>query len=283
MTATATAAWVCPADGTPVAAELFDMWCSACETDVLAVEAARPAPIGWGHYKAICRYFTSRGVVNRAERMRRLSELAGRPVGDYWELAAAEAPGVVAALREWAVGNALSHRARNGRCAGRSRVPGRQAHVLQGRPVRVPLPYVGHCGGGGLRRIPLQRRAGLSRGGPLATVTPLRTRQPLERRTPVKPVSGKRGREIRVRRAVIKALYPERPLCTFPWCLDWADDVHEPRFRSRLGSATDPANFRPLCREHHDWTHDHPDEAAGIGLAVHSWEPSGEQSGGDAA
>ena len=98
--------WVCVKDGTPVAGDRYDMYCPTCGDKTIAVEAAepRPDPIRPGQYRAICSYFTSRGEVNRARRMRRLSQLTGRPIGDYWELTAEEAAMVAAELKEWAHG-----------------------------------------------------------------------------------------------------------------------------------------------------------------------------------
>jgi hypothetical protein len=94
--------WVCAADGTPLGA--FDIYCPTCRDDTIAVEGTQqhPDPIRPGQYRAICAIFTSCGVVNRAERMRRLSKLTGRRITDYSELTSAEAAEVKTALKEWA-------------------------------------------------------------------------------------------------------------------------------------------------------------------------------------
>ena len=72
----------------------------------------------------------------------------------------------------------------------------------------------------------------------------------------------------------------ERPLCAAwlavqpEWCTRWADDAHEPLSRARLGSITDPANCRFLCRACHDVITFRPESelqwAYDAGLLVHS-------------
>ena len=98
--------WVCVKCAEPVAADRYDLWCPTCTTDTLAVEVAEPKPprIRPGQYRAICSYFTSRGVVNRERRMRRLTQLTGRYITDYWDLTEAEATTVAATLKDWAHG-----------------------------------------------------------------------------------------------------------------------------------------------------------------------------------
>lgn len=129
------------------------------------------------------------------------------------------------------------------------------------------------------RKAPLARRAGLVARTPLATVTPLRAAGTLARSGPLKPVSKKRARENRERRAMLAAKYPERPLCAVPWCFRWADDAHEPLTRARGGAITDAANVEALCRPCHDViTFEEPEWAYELGLLVHSWAPA--QHGG---
>jgi hypothetical protein len=78
------------------------------------------------------------------------------------------------------------------------------------------------------RTQPLTRTAGLAR------TTALARGSSLQRRTPIRQVTAKRAAENRARKAMIARLYPERPLCSVPWCFQWAD-VPE-----------------PLCRGHRD-------------------------------
>lgn len=117
---------------------------------------------------------------------------------------------------------------------------------------------------------PLARTAGLTRGAPLERGSTL------QRHTPIRPVSRKRAAEIRVRRKMLAAMFPERPLCALPWCTRWADDVHEPLTRARGGSITDPDNAVPLCRPHHDEITFTPESALGwaygLELLRHSWD-----------
>ena len=104
------------------------------------------------------------------------------------------------------------------------------------------------------------------------------------KRVPLKAVSGKRARENRQRAAMADRLWPDRHegtvMCTVPECGRPADDLHEPKFRSRGGSIVDEGNAAPVCRTHHEWIHAHPVEAARLGLAVPSWDDPG---GGSAA
>jgi hypothetical protein len=88
------------------------------------------------------------------------------------------------------------------------------------------------------------------------------------RRTPIKPVSDKRRVENRERRRNLTATFGTDPLCVYPDCARFADDAHEVLSRARGGSITDPANIRPLCREHHNYVTTHPAEAAALGLSI---------------
>lgn len=121
----------------------------------------------------------------------------------------------------------------------------------------------------GLRRAPL---AVVARDGAPVYAPP----QWQQQRKPIRPVSGKRQAENRARRAMIKALYPERPRCARPGCSRMADDIHEPLTRARGGSITDPANQKPLCRPCHDEVTFAPESKLGwayeAGLLVHSWD-----------
>jgi hypothetical protein len=122
----------------------------------------------------------------------------------------------------------------------------------------------------------LQRRTPLARTTPLRR-SPLATYTPLQRRTPLKPFSKKRAAEMRVRRALVQALYPDRPMCSVPWCPRFADDIHETLTRARSGGMiTDPGLWAPLCRPCHTELTDMPDSELGwayeLNLLVHSWD-----------
>ena len=128
------------------------------------------------------------------------------------------------------------------------------------------------------RNSALRRVTPLKRTGGLTATTGLQARTPLERVTRLRPVSDKRTRENRERRAMLAAKYPARPLCEVPWCTRWADDAHEPLTRARGGSIVDPENVAAICRPHHDEiTFEEPGWAYELGLLVHSW------NGGSAA
>lgn len=109
------------------------------------------------------------------------------------------------------------------------------------------------------------------------------------RRTPVKPVSAKRQRENRQRRAMADQRWPDRREgtvmcgCGRPECNRRADDLHEIKSRARGGSITDETNCVPLARECHDEITFKPESELGwaydLGLLRHSWTPDG----GDAA
>ena len=123
------------------------------------------------------------------------------------------------------------------------------------------------------RTKPMSRGSGLQRTGTLTTG------QPLQRGKQLRPVSAKRAAENRRRRAVIAVLYPDRPLCSVPWCPDWADDIHEPLTRGRGGAIDHADNMRPLCRSCHDVVTFTPESELGwaydLGLLVHSWTKDG--------
>ena len=129
------------------------------------------------------------------------------------------------------------------------------------------------------RRTPLARGKGLERGAGLV------------RRAPLRAVSLARQAENRLRRAMVRQLFPERPLCVvydlfqqdpglvphevINGCGRWADDVHEPLTRGRGGSITDPQNAVTPCRPCHEVLTVTPDSelqwAYAAGLIRHSW------------
>ena len=98
---------------------------------------------------------------------------------------------------------------------------------------------------------------------------------PFPPRAQINPVSKRRTRENRQRRAMVRELYPERPQCGRPGCGNWADDLHEPLTRARGGSIVDPGNQVPLCRACHDEVTFKPESELGWAyeakLLIHSW------------
>lgn len=126
-----------------------------------------------------------------------------------------------------------------------------------------------------MKRSPLSRKTPMPRGDAgLARRTPLQQTAGLRRDTPLKAQSAKRRREMRERRAMVAALWPDgRPVCAVEWCTSPADDVHEPLTRARGGSITSPDNAVPLCRPCHTVITDtQPAWAYEAGLLRHSWD-----------
>lgn len=119
-----------------------------------------------------------------------------------------------------------------------------------------------------MRRTPLARRT------PLQARKPLTARSAPGRRSEIKPVSAKRARENRERRAMKERRWPhgERPRCARPGCPRLADDLHEILTRARGGSITDEANTVPLCRLDNDELTLEPPWGYELGLLRHSWE-----------
>jgi hypothetical protein len=126
------------------------------------------------------------------------------------------------------------------------------------------------------RSKPLKARTPLNRGAGLKAGTGLK------RGARLAPVSSKRRAENRRRRAMVSELWPERPMCAWPDCARFADDVHEPLTRARGGSITDPGNAVPLCRPHHDHVTFTPESELGeaylLGLLRHSWNATPKTS-----
>jgi hypothetical protein len=129
------------------------------------------------------------------------------------------------------------------------------------------------------RRTLLEAKAPLARTAELGRGSALEGSAPIDRRTQIKRVSTKRRAENRQRRKMADTLFPERPVCRWPDCGEWADDLHEPLTRARGGSIIDPENAVPLCRPHHDALTFTPESELGwaheAGLLRHSWDGIG--------
>jgi 5-methylcytosine-specific restriction endonuclease McrA len=140
------------------------------------------------------------------------------------------------------------------------------------------------------RTKPLARTAGLVTRTPLTSASTPGSHSTLRRSAPLAPVSKKRARENRERRAMVTRLYPERPRCACG-CGRLADDLHEILSRARGGSITDPANCVPLARYCHDKATNEDPLFYDLSLVVHSWAAERAESelaaknfsGGDAA
>lgn len=94
-------------------------------------------------------------------------------------------------------------------------------------------------------------------------------------------MSAKRRAQVPVRRAVTEQVRERDGGCVgrelVPEVACWHPvgvplDVDEVRPRGTGGSALDPENAQTLCRAHHDWRHQNPNEAVDRGLERHSWD-----------
>jgi hypothetical protein len=117
-----------------------------------------------------------------------------------------------------------------------------------------------------MKRVPLKRGRPLERGD-----------AELSRLAPLRAVSARRAAENRLRRKMVRELFPDgRPQCSRPGCPRLADDMHEPLSRARGGSITDRANARALCRACHDEITFRPESELGWAyecrLLIHSWD-----------
>ena len=91
------------------------------------------------------------------------------------------------------------------------------------------------------------------------------------KRVPLRPVSKKRAREQAIRRRLAEQMWREGPvLCVI--CGVMADDLHEPRLRSRGGDPTDFTQVMPVCRDCHSYVHLNPAGATRLGFMKHSWD-----------
>jgi len=62
------------------------------------------------------------------------------------------------------------------------------------------------------------------------------------------------------RRALVDRLLKERPICEYE-PTHKSEVVHEIQMRSHGGDILNPDNCRALCRHHHRYVHDHPEES----------------------
>ena len=94
----------------------------------------------------------------------------------------------------------------------------------------------------------------------------------MARRKPIRRQSARAAAQARERRAIKVKLagHTGRTTCTFPGgCHREAVDVDEQVNRSQLtGAAVNEDLMQPLCRTHHDWKHQHPNEAEALGVYV---------------
>ena len=134
-----------------------------------------------------------------------------------------------------------------------------------------------------MKRTPLKRKT------PLRSKTPLQSKTPLKRTGRLRPVSKKRQKLNRDRAKFVAEQLELRQWCEAgphitrhliaqltesmkqsvkgkTICQGKTVDIHEPLTRARGGSILDVDNTVALCRSCHDWIHEHPREATGLGL-----------------
>lgn len=87
----------------------------------------------------------------------------------------------------------------------------------------------------------------------------------LRTKTRIKPVSDKRRATFPAREKCVR-IVKKRDGYKCRVCGEDGYDVHEILTRAQGGDPTDPDNAVLLCREHHDFAHNHPKWAAEVGL-----------------
>lgn len=107
---------------------------------------------------------------------------------------------------------------------------------------------------------------------PLRRLTPLRSTSTLKRTTPLKAGKQSRGVPKDVYAAVVLRDGGCRAvsLIRSVQCAGRIDPHHIIR-RSQGGPDT-PENLVCLCRAHHSWVHEHPEQSYALGLLRRSWQ-----------
>lgn len=95
------------------------------------------------------------------------------------------------------------------------------------------------------------------------------SKQKLKTTTPVriKPVSDKRQDELKIYRIKRDEYLKRNPICEFPGCLSTDIELHHKKGRIGL-LLTDDRYFCSLCRKHHRWVEEHPEEAKKMNLTL---------------
>ena len=99
--------------------------------------------------------------------------------------------------------------------------------------------------------------------------TPLKRKTPLKRTGSLAPISKRRAKTQRQRRAFVKEELENRRWCEEKIpnvCTRYSTEIHEPHLRSQGGSILDRANSVAICRMCHRWVHDNVGEAMKLGL-----------------
>jgi hypothetical protein len=138
-----------------------------------------------------------------------------------------------------------------------------------------------------MKRVPLNRKTPLTSNAPLKRTEwikkPTGSQAPRSKQLPHHSKISRRGKE-EVQRAkfVADIIFKANGLCVAWWnireidyeqarkCARLASEVHEPLTRARGGSILDENNAVAICRICHSWIHEHPREAAMVGLLLSS-------------
>lgn len=83
----------------------------------------------------------------------------------------------------------------------------------------------------------------------------------------INPISKSRQEALKTYRSRRDEYFQEHPICEFPGCSSKEIDLHHKK--GRTGSfLTDKRYFCSLCRAHHIWVENHPQEAQKMGLSL---------------
>ena len=93
---------------------------------------------------------------------------------------------------------------------------------------------------------------------------PLRGSAKPLKRTSLKRVSTKQANKLRTYRLLRDSYMEANPMCEYPGCNSPAQDLHHKAKRG--ANLCNAETFCALCRDHHNWCHQHPAEARTLGL-----------------
>jgi hypothetical protein len=97
--------YVCARCGGPVDALRYDMWCTSCHDDVIAIEDTTAPTLASPEQRAAIRLLYKRHGLHSTEWMLRdLSRRLGREITDLRQVTQAEARTELPRIREWANG-----------------------------------------------------------------------------------------------------------------------------------------------------------------------------------
>lgn len=81
----------------------------------------------------------------------------------------------------------------------------------------------------------------------------------------ISPMSDRRREKLREYKKVRDEFLRLKPKCEWPGCTRATRDCHH--YRGRIGNLlTDKTWFKAVCGHHHDYIHEHPNEARAAGM-----------------